>query len=1453
MTSSIYGSLERDHRDDALQKNQEGFGGGGGGGARERLGQSQHSLDLFDFPDVSTTSSTQPASPVDSVPRNRTFRPIRENDDGVAASAAGGGGGGGGGGGVSSGNGVARDRQFRFPDADIDFPTTVSSLSRSTTSDSFDAFSLLDEVEFPPPNEDAPPPPPCPSGLYGSLMTSQHHGGANNLVNAAFGGFIGGGVGKADRPFGVVGSRASPSSITQKVAAGGGGKSTAAAAADSISLVSNLSAVSSEGRPCLLEVNRVTLADMDLFSGVWVSAEEAEDEEGSEAIPEELRFEGGSRSRSSAYVVRKDYGKFLRSRCELTLKVERNLEGAISHAVPDFNVAGELSSVHCSIDVAQYQLIRGILDHNLGEQFAQFAAGPEDGYLVDPVLVVGPEEYVYKSISIAIDLTNVTVELLVCHETDDDPLSVSLAKMDFLRSRLSFESYSDGSKDVDLVSREIKMFDTRYPDEAVNNRPNVFTLVLRPKVDPRRQKPPTSQKEPTAAGDTLQMELHYRSTKEVCRFTILLNNMRLMGIFDWLLAVYDFLLTGSVDPFDHDLAGSTKKPGERGTSTTTAKEENQSPLPSGVITKTTPRSKPPPTSSAAAAAAAAKPATPFELKLNITETDFVVVERQDKLDTHAVILKTTAVFNQRPHNVEKPVTCSLQSMEVFSCSLGAESETELSIVDPVTIGVEMCRPAASVGRPGLLAATEANTPPMLDVAIHQNLQIRLSYYDVKLFLAIANSLPAQTSSADSKRHSDAPRPVAANAPPPPAANATAHLKSKFSATHVSKLKDMGFAEADVLNALEAQGGNLNESANWLLARADPRAQKGADAVSSTSAADASDNAETTTSSISELKFRAPHVCVVLIDDCKDIDIPLAEVSLSNVVVDYRMLDVKDANGSSTLSVDYYNRSLSGWEPFVEPWKAKFSFSKSSSEAMKIAVQSDDILNLNVTSCFVDLYQETFKRWTEDFYGLLKASDSVTGSTLVEAEAELAFTSGLRRRMPFVPFELRNKTGVPLWFATITCAPDKFTSTSGGMTFRPEFVNTGDWRKVAPDQAFPFTFEDRSKQRHRNTRELRVHQVVAQVRGWNHVTPVSVDKVGTFFRVAKLKQPETKLLDVGASSSNGAALETQVIVFDVSLEGAAKKVITVRSDLRITNRLGDDVELMLDKGQIERGGLSTRGVLPTKVLRLADKETLPIPLPYTSAKMWIRPLSWKVDFCNPSVFWPRMLKPGELTDLQLKCNEIVKEGEDGDNGDLNGYRFSVAVRKENFPSSLFERNRGGRSRTPEKKIAKSNSEGMSFARLQHESNMSRSNSGSVAPSSLITTAATTTTTLAVAATTTTTKSRSSSEVNAVQPGHHLVLLPPVILVNLLPCEMNYYLKQTPVRGCVSSGESVSLRTVDLSKSLELGIQLENHPKCKELHIPPGTTDYVVKIRLYDSLNRPLELTVRIKARKGGSLR
>ncbi len=59
--------------------------------------------------------------------------------------------------------------------------------------------------------------------------------------------------------------------------------------------------------------------------------------------------------------------------------------------------------------------------------------------------------------------------------------------------------------------------------------------------------------------------------------------------------------------------------------------------------------------------------------------------------------------------------------------------------------------------------------------------------------------------------------------------------------------------------------------------------------------------------------------------------------------------------------------------------------------------------------------------------------------------------------------------------------------------------------------------------------------------------------------------------------------------------------------------------------------------------------------------------------------------------------------------------------------------------------------------------------------------------------------------------------------------------------------------DLNQTLELGVFLENFPQCKELVIPPGTMDYRVKLRLYDTKNRLLELFVHIKAGIGGSLK
>lgn len=44
----------------------------------------------------------------------------------------------------------------------------------------------------------------------------------------------------------------------------------------------------------------------------------------------------------------------------------------LSHAVPDMSIHGSLSSVHCSLDLERYQLVRGLLEQNLGEPVEEF-------------------------------------------------------------------------------------------------------------------------------------------------------------------------------------------------------------------------------------------------------------------------------------------------------------------------------------------------------------------------------------------------------------------------------------------------------------------------------------------------------------------------------------------------------------------------------------------------------------------------------------------------------------------------------------------------------------------------------------------------------------------------------------------------------------------------------------------------------------------------------------------------------------------------------------------------------------------------------------------------------------------------------------------------------------------------------------------------------------------------
>ena len=57
----------------------------------------------------------------------------------------------------------------------------------------------------------------------------------------------------------------------------------------------------------------------------------------------------------------------------------------------------------------------------------------------------------------------------------------------------------------------------------------------------------------------------------------------------------------------------------------------------------------------------------------------------------------------------------------------------------------------------------------------------------------------------------------------------------------------------------------------------------------------------------------------IIDDCRGIDVPLVELIFSSVFIE-RGMESGIGRMKAIIAGDYYNQALSGWEPFLEPWK-----------------------------------------------------------------------------------------------------------------------------------------------------------------------------------------------------------------------------------------------------------------------------------------------------------------------------------------------------------------------------------------------------------------------------------------------------------------------------------------------------------------------------------------------------
>lgn len=594
----------------------------------------------------------------------------------------------------------------------------------------------------------------------------------------------------------------------------------------------------------------------------------------------------------------------------------------------------------------------------------------------------------------------------------------------------------------------------------------------------------------------------------------------------------------------------------------------------------------------------------------------------------------------------------------------------------------------------------------------------------------------------------------------------------ISSAIVGKLTALGFTTNDCIYALEECGNQLDEAALWLTQNAEPVRSL---AIKPKSALD-----------ITAIQLRQCSISICVIDDCKDADVPLLELSVtgldlrqeltgSDVVLRNEIGGFKAGNLKGSFSSDYYNRALSGWEPLIEPWNCEANWSYSlgqngtQSNRLHLTINSEDQLKLNITSTIVELYQLVHENWTQDYYNSNMNNKMIASPT------------GIRRRTPFIPFALKNETGLKLWFTTLVSSP-------GGVP-RTEVLTHAEtkWNSVEPGQTATFSFGQQNKLRHRDTHKLTLHQVGVRVDGWTEVGPVSVDRVGVYFRHAR-------------HINEFSSMPRSRIVFSVSLEGSAQKLVTVRSALRLINRLDNP---MLVKMEHLFGHLHIRNWPDSKTAIVTTNEIFSIPLSHVHSFLYMKPLSAAVNFEEKAL----LKNLDEKVVQKFDGKEYWKKYESIESGNSqkssNIYQFcekSVHWKDtlECVDQSQELRNcKGNRDKCYRMVVA-----------YKKEGYPSKEN----------------------------------------VPGHTITLWPPLRLHNLLPCDLLYRL-QSGTHGRISSTQSANIHEIDLEKTVEIFVTLDSYPGAGHITVQNGYFGLCeIDVKLTDVTRRVLNLKASIQNTK-----
>uniref|UniRef100_A0A915HYC6 Uncharacterized protein n=1 Tax=Romanomermis culicivorax TaxID=13658 RepID=A0A915HYC6_ROMCU len=251
------------------------------------------------------------------------------------------------------------------------------------------------------------------------------------------------------------------------------------------------------------------------------------------------------------------------------------------------------------------------------------------------------------------DLRNVSIDFY-CTFNDESSIveELKFGTLILNEANFSFESFSNGTKGVELICYSGRLLDCRFDDLAANKRGNVFPVIFcTSEADPGRVTGQT-----TNLNRIIAAELYFSSgLKEGSKFSVILTSAKITLVMDWLFMMRDFIL------FPH----SSK-------SVLRVQTYN---IKCGVATR-----KP----------YAEKVQENYEFKINISKSELIFVENSSCRHSLASVLTGSWIIYYPCNGLAPSFSCD--SVQIFNCTMENRAETETVLTEPFSMTMENVAP-----------------------------------------------------------------------------------------------------------------------------------------------------------------------------------------------------------------------------------------------------------------------------------------------------------------------------------------------------------------------------------------------------------------------------------------------------------------------------------------------------------------------------------------------------------------------------------------------------------------------------------------------------------------------------------------------------------------------------------------------------------------------------------------